>query len=444
MVPNSPPTDEDMPGCCQCSYHKDQVKGPNKGSSTRYYIMSHPPKNRSLQACKIRIIYDSEDPIEPEGIFSLYHHPSILTVSKGDQEAMGEFSHENFHYDTKYDYPFGISPNRHGTRRGTMREISKKAARIRLGHPDAAFLPFDCPFNQREIKQANRARARKEAASAAGDGATAGTKKATTTKSTTRRARSTTARNSSTPDDDDEENGDDTLSGPAEYPADIDDLLNYGVTDSKILQQSPLHSVFTSECKAWIRKYNFHLKAEQNRPDFQKRWFEMLVNIVEHSEVLSPACKHQLLFGVRQRVRKVAPDAAERIERWKKGLPAGVTFDPSWDLPEMVKVTTMEVSYEKQMWNQDRRFLWDALESVVEGCRKTCISQIRSEELYAESMGMYSEYFNLDPKAFDITNIPTHPHTYDPPVNEAKATKRKAEADGAASTQKKAKTTTGK
>lgn len=352
---------------------------------------------------------------------------------------MGEFSHDNFHYDTKYDYPFGISPNRHGTRRGTMKEIGKKAARLRLGHPDASFLPYDCPFNQRQIKRANRTRARREAQKTGGK-----VSKSTTSKNNTSK---TVQRGSTETRDEDEEEEDDfvetDVTGPAVYPTDLDDLINYGVTDSKILQTSPLHSIFTAECKAWIKRYGFHSKTEQNRPDFHKRWFEMLVKIVEDSEVLSPACKHQLLFGVRQRVESIAKDAEEQIERWKKSLPAGVTLDKSWQPTHMVKVVTLEVSYEKQLWNQDRRFLWDALESVVEGCRKTAIAQIQSEELFRRSMSMYSPYFNLDPAAFDITDVPTHPHTYDPPVNDAKPKKRKATSDGNSSASKKANTSTG-
>ncbi|RPA72807.1 hypothetical protein BJ508DRAFT_67484 [Ascobolus immersus RN42] len=423
-VPHARPTPNDMPGICTCKYHNDKISGPSKGSSTRYYIMSHPgPGKRSLEHCKIRIVYDSVKPVEPEG----------------DQEAPGEFSHDNFLYDTKFDYPFGKSKRRHGTRRGTPKPIGKKAARLRLGFPDAAFLPYDCPYNQYQIKRLNRAQAKKGAGKAA-----------TKTPATPRRgagskasARKSTSRNTGSPngeDDEDEDDIIDELGGPAELPLVQKDVLNYGVTDSKILQSSPLHSIFTTECKAFIKKYGFHLKGSQDRPGHQENWFKMLVEIVENSQVLAPAVKHQLLNGVYQEIVEPAPNAQELYDQYM-ALPenADTEFDDDVDPLDMFTVTTRIASHLLQMWDQERRFLWPALESVVEGSVKTAISQIRAEELFAQSVAMYSGYFNPDPEAFDENDIPDHPHAYDPPVNEESGKKRKAATTSKAPAKKQQK-----
>lgn len=162
MVPHDPPTLTYTPGIMQ-SLNFPGVQLAPVGYETHWYVIGNDSVLK--ENCLIRLIHDYSRPELKQGGLFLIRLLRFTNLCATDEEAPGQFCHQQFLYDREADYPRGESKNLHGGRVSLVTKSTGRAkvhtnfkplgavARVRIGLPDKAFFPFDSTTVQMRARE---------------------------------------------------------------------------------------------------------------------------------------------------------------------------------------------------------------------------------------------------------------------------------------------------
>ncbi|RPA73048.1 hypothetical protein BJ508DRAFT_334441, partial [Ascobolus immersus RN42] len=364
-----------LPGQIESKFHGTKLFPLNpteKSPKSFFYIVDN--DNSDLKKCMVRVVHFFQE-VEP----------------KGDQERKGILNNAQFFYDREWDYPYGISTNRFGSRIGKPKKgPNRSAARIRIGLVDKTFLPYDSKLNQSELRKRRKAQLNKIAKAI--------------------------SENKPVPDFDKLEVVEAT--DGEESDGELEPLLRF---KDKELNKTAFSK--TSRGRTFDPTTVYNALGELARRIMRERgfdkttpkedvsaWFDCLLDILEASDGILPYwVKEDLEEGAyvttRVKNRQASRDATIEARR----------LDPS--AAEVVVYDTDKgdrLPYTKQLWGQRRRFVWDSgYEVVMEGFREGLVEQNNGLEAWSEAMDQYHDYFCTAERAQQMTTKPRHPHLID-------------------------------
>lgn len=314
--------------------------------------MNSSDHNQALRVGRFLLVGDAPDKDDAR-----YWAPAPLPSdpiekTDGDEEARELLSHQNFDYDCLNDYPRGKSVNFWGLRRGTAPAPPPiEQARHRLGfltiNPDWLLNTLPTP------------------------------KKKVTTPGKTVTPRKRKADEDEDEVATDEEDGDET-----------------GEKISAITKKGAAEATYTAlavEVKGHAIKSGFDLKKNLKSRN-TTGYFEMLIQVIEESERFHPPIKRILLRGAYDEAmiaETVIEDGKARIKQVHQK-----TLRPQG----------------KQIWDQERRWLWHAWEAIVAGFVKNLRSTVARESEQMEGLHTQYPYFRGDDDTLE------HPSPRDPVI----------------------------
>lgn len=259
----------------------------------------------------------------------------------GDEETRDHLSHNNFDYDCFSDYPRGRSENLWGVRRGNHPPLLPiEQARSRLGfltiQPDWIVTPPKTPKK----------------------------------KATTPAKKVTPAKRKATNDDPDAEEDEDDTNNDNE-----DDHASASSTKRGAAEAT--YTALSVEVKGAAIRHGFDLKKNIRSRNTQG-FFEFMIDVIETSKRLHPPIRRVLLRG--------AYDEAM--------VPKTVIEDGKPTITQEHTKTLRTLS--KQKWDQERRWLWHAWETVVTGFVKNLRSTVARESEQVEALLVQQPYYRGD------------------------------------------------
>lgn len=385
-------------------------------------------------------------------IFFLQTNYTNVFMNLEEEEGPGQFDHYNFDYDRLADYIRGRSPLQWGTRTGKIPpHPNKKDARVRMGFLDKGFLPYDNSINQATIyhdKDLPEAKAKYTEAKKLQSA-----KKKESKKGKKKRATDGDGSDDGGSGGEEEESGDLEL---YEYLGIFkpDDENMFGVTDLDQLSASNVYSAFSDDIKYVLRQYGYHKVNVTAVVMASSEWNKCLHEIVNSSGRIHPWIKEDLQDGCYEMVDSsdidveatkaanggVMPDlddlsddddGAPASKKRKRGRPATrAQSNAKSSVPAkgdgkaaptiVYKKEKKLLPMDEQDFDQRRRWLWPALESIVLGFTKTMKTSIKEEENF--NAAVYETYKYYTPESIltarGLTAPETvHPHEIDPPVS---------------------------
>lgn len=183
--------------------------------------------------------------------------------------------------------------------------------------------------------------------------------------------------------------------------------VQYSQTDVSVMATSPNYIAFGAECKYWLRTNGLMGKQPKTAEDKAKRvrlMHQTLLNIVEYSTQLPMHVRADLQRGT-----------------FTYGHATDLNNNPILDADGTPKIMKHKVAPELETWRQRRRWLWDALEDVVEGFCENASTSIQDEVRHAKNVEKRWPYFERR-KGREFHNPPReeHPWLIDPPCIDKK------------------------
>lgn len=359
--------------------------------------------NSDIKRCMVRLVHDFQAS-EPKGILSTKMYcGSQADNFIGDQEKKNILANGQFHFDREWDYPYGESTNRYGSRSGRVKKRpNRSAARIRLGLVDKSFLPYDSILNQADLVKKHKAQQNK--ISKAKDD-----NKKIPSYGDFEVVEISSATQGQDDDDDDE---DDAVSDSEVLYRYKDKQANKTAfsrtSRARAFDPTTVYNALGEIARRVMKSKKYKLDENAPKDDLSK-WFDCLLDILELSDgLLGFYVKQDLEFGAYE-ITKVKDRQAS-----KEATAAARQLDPkAAEVVVYQEDKGKRLPYTDQLWNQRRRFMWDAYEVVMEGYRDGLIEQLSGLSSWADAMSEYHDYFVDEERSRFLKTKPKHPHLID-------------------------------